>query len=160
MEPEITDGELLELLPWSWAAKNGADAGQELTHAESLPDIVVRPHLEPANLVCLLATCRQHDDGNVQALLPKGPAHVPTAQPRHHEVEHDEIGRLRKRQGQPALAIARGDGLVTLEMKIVDQPANHLGLVVDDQDARHASGPPESVGGRRTCCPQRAGSPP
>src|SRR5712691_9059734 len=86
VQAHIPEGKRLKLLPRPRSSKHGADAGEELAQAERFGHVVVRPHLEPADLVHLLAARRQHDDRNIQALLPQRPTHVPAAQAWHHEI--------------------------------------------------------------------------
>src|SRR6266849_5864891 len=76
----IPEREGLELLARARSPKDSADPGEELPQAKGFGHVVVRSHLEPAHLVHLLTARREHDDRNVQALLPEGPAHVPPAQ--------------------------------------------------------------------------------
>jgi hypothetical protein len=136
-EPGVTEGEGLDLAPGTGSAEHRADPREELAQAEGLGDVVVGAYLEPAHLVRLLAARGEHDDGDVETTLAQGAAHVPAAQPGHHQVEHDEVGRLRGGEGERALTVARGEGLISLEAEIVLEASHHLGLVVHDEDAWH-----------------------
>ena len=41
-------------------------------------------------------------------------------------------------KSQRPLTITGGQGLVSLEAQVVLEPSDHLGLVIHDQDSRHA----------------------
>src|SRR5206468_2453565 len=67
------------------------------TMVEGLRHVVVGPALEAPDLVGELGLGREHDDGNVGGgpMLADPLERLQPVQARHHDVEDDEVGRLR-----------------------------------------------------------------
>src|SRR3546814_20682528 len=89
------------------AAQHGADAGDELTGAEGLGDIVVGAGFEPANAVRLLAAGREHDNRHIGGLGVTTQAATDLA-PRpafDHPIEEAEIRRIVPVAAPPILAV-------------------------------------------------------
>jgi hypothetical protein len=75
------------------AAEGSPDSCDELGHLERLLDVVVGSRLEPDHDIDRVAAGGQHDDRD-RRLAPDRPADLEAVQPREHDVEQDEVGRL------------------------------------------------------------------
>src|SRR5207247_8909650 len=137
----VAEGELLELLPRAGTPQHRANPRQELAQAEGLGHVVIGAQLQSLDAIGFLAAGGQHDDGNVEPLGAQLAADVPAAHARHHDVEKEQVRRLRQREGEAAPAIAGGARLIALEAKVVLEAPGHAGLGAHDQDARHVTVP-------------------
>ncbi len=118
------------------AAQQRAHARDQLAHAEWLRQVVVGAALEAEHFVGLFAAGRQHQDRDVAVgrLSPDRPAHRDAVESRQHQVEHDDVERLRPRVAQPFVAVAdRHDGQAFQPQVQRDQVAD-VRLVLDDED--------------------------
>src|SRR5215470_12493345 len=90
-------------------AKSGADAREELARVERLGQVVVGAELEADDLVHVLPLGGDHDDrdaGGVRARA-QAAAHLEAVHAGEHEIEKDDVRRLRPGEGQAALAVGR-----------------------------------------------------
>jgi len=111
-------------------------AGHQLLHAEGLPDVVVRTLREPDHGVGLLALRGQHDHGRLgeARVRAQAPADLEAADARHHQVEHDEVGRLAARHFERLLAVGGGQDVELLAPQVECEDVDEVLLVVHDQD--------------------------
>ena len=72
------------------AAKQGANAGDELAGAEGFHQIVVSTELEADDAVFNLTLCGEHDDRHI-GIVTNGTAHALARHAGKHEVEHDQV---------------------------------------------------------------------
>ena len=78
-------------MPGAAAAELGAHAGEQLAQRERLGDVVVRPEVEGADLVLLLAAHRE-DDHRRRGPTRRTAATPQAVRPRHGEVGDHQIG--------------------------------------------------------------------
>ena len=78
------------------------DAGDELRHLERLLDVVVGAGLEPDHDVDRVGPGGQHHDRDGRRPADR-PADLEAVEPRQHDVEQDEVERLRR---EPVQALA------------------------------------------------------
>ena len=124
-------GFLLLALP---AAQLRGDAGGELAQPERLGHIVVRPEFEPEHLVELLPLRGQHDDGNQRVVLPDPAAHIVAGEPRHHDVEQQQIRMVFVVEPERCAAVRRFDGDVSFEFERVGDSGADVAVVFGNQD--------------------------
>ncbi len=120
-------------------AQGGADAGQQLGHAEGLYHVVVRPHVQGLHLLRLPVPGGDDDDRRLPGQAPElgqdlQPVHIGQAQVQQHQVR--AVG---EEQGQPLPAAEGGDGLVVVggqgpADEVADGP-----LVLNNQDGLSVS---------------------
>ena len=132
------------------APDHRAHARQQLLDAEGLGEVVVGAQIEAVDLVLILPTRRQDDDGHGGELahpLRDGKA----IHPWHHDVEQHEIGGVRLDLFERRLPIAHRDHLIALELEVARDQPQDLGIVVGGQNRRllrrHRSFSQSSVAG-------------
>ena len=89
------------------AAQRGADAGQQLVHAERLGDIVVGARVEGGHLVGLGVADRQHDDRDLRP-SPEAADDLGAVDVGKPEIEEDDVG-MRGRRLAEGLAAGAGE---------------------------------------------------
>src|SRR5207244_398624 len=115
----------------------GAHAGHQLARAERLRHVVVAAELEPEDTVDLLVLRGEKDDRHLRA-APQPPADLGAVELRHHDVEDDQVGRLAGEALERLLAVGGLDGAEAGLLEREDDDLADMGVVVDDQDRRHA----------------------
>jgi hypothetical protein len=88
-----------------------------------------------------------HGDGPKPGVLVQALLHRPAVQHGHHHVQQDEVGppgALRAGRAQPEAgerlpAVAHGHHLVPVALQHEAEQLGHVGLVVGEEDLRHAS---------------------
>jgi hypothetical protein len=105
---------------------------RQLPDREGLGDVVVRPQLQAHHLVDLLAARGQHHDRLVEALAPQRLADLEPRELGQHDVEDHEVGLGGARALQAGDAVGGGQDLVALELEVVLEAQDHVGLVFDD----------------------------
>ena len=105
--------------------------------ANGFVDVVVGAELQAVDAVLLLATRREHEDGD-RRLRAQQPQHLESADAGQHDVEHDQVepGELFAGQLEAPLAIGGGEDAETLPREVVGQGAAQDGVVFDDEDSR------------------------
>ena len=116
------------------AAQERLDPAHQLAQAERLGQVVVRPELQPDDLVDLVVAGGQDEDGHLGAGRPEAPEDLEAVHPGQADVEDDEVGRLARRDLEAFLAGARDGDLVALLLEGVLDPASDGVLVFDDED--------------------------
>ena len=119
------------------SAEDGLDACEELADAEGLGDVVVGSELEAEDFVDLLALGGEHDDGDVHPLGSDSLADLEAVELGEHEVEDDEVGACGEGEVEAGLSVGCGEDLVALELEVVLEAHEHVGLVFNDQDLFH-----------------------
>ena len=98
VDRQVTDGEHRGLLRGELArpvdaTQQGADAGDDLAHAERLGHVVVGADPEADEQVGLVGTRREHEHRH-RPLRLDPPADLEPVEAGQHEVEDDEVGRV------------------------------------------------------------------
>ena len=116
------------------AAQERADAGDELAHAERLGKVVVPADLQAHHLVELRVARRQeqHRHGGLGAQAATQLVAVHAGQ---HDIEHEQVVGVLRRQSQGLLAIVYHVGVETLLLQGVADEFRDGRLVVHDEDA-------------------------
>ena len=133
------------------AADVGLHPGDDLPHGEGLGDIVVRPGLEPADLVVLLLPGGEQQDGHIVPVLAQGLAHVEADHFGQHDVQQDQVRLLRPGLPQALLAVIGLQNAVALPLQVEAENVHDVLLVLYNQDGlflRHTR-PPNSPPPRR-----------
>ena len=118
------------------AAEHGADAGLELEDVEGLGQVIVRALVKTQELVHIVRLGGQQDDGHIGELPDLG-AGLQTVQPGHHHIQHDQIGVLHFRQLHGLHAVAAGDDLVAVILKVEADALDKQCLVIHNKDLFH-----------------------
>ena len=114
------------------------DASCELIGAEGLDDVVVGAEAEAANLVDFLLTCRDHEDRRV--FFPAdGAADGEAVRTWQHEVEQDEVEVFGERLFFALFAVGDDFHGKVVGFEVVALKLCNRFVVLDDQDAFHAS---------------------
>ena len=99
-----------DLVPLLLAStQQGLDTRHQLLGSERFHQIIVGSRLESFHPVSDGITRREHQDRNVVACLSQSLRHFQSVQPRHHDIEYDEIGWTLQRTIE-GLAAASRDG--------------------------------------------------
>jgi hypothetical protein len=132
-------------------AQMGVDARDQLLRAERLDDVVVGAEFEAADAIRFFAARGEHDDRRRRRarILADGLAHEQTVHAGQHEVEQDQIGRLR-RQPRHHLRSRRHDiRRMSGAFEVVRDQLGDIRVILDDEDARHLRTPAAPGRGRR-----------
>ena len=116
--------------------EQGVDARDELALVKGLGEVIVRPCLEPGYDVVQLVLGGQHEDRElVQAVgLAETAADFKARHARHHDVEHQQVGRILGDTLDGVLAVRRDHHAVPLQQQLVGEHLEVDRLVVDDED--------------------------
>ena len=112
-----------------------ADAGAQQRRVERLRQVILGAELDAADDAFDLVDRRNHDDGDVAQPRVGAQAleHVVAGKAGHHDVEQDQIGRVRRRELERLGAVRRGLDLVLL----AEEPGEERDVgrrVVDRED--------------------------
>ncbi len=102
------------------ASEQGPDPRRQLTHAERLGHVVVRPELQADDLVDLRILRGEHDDRNAR-LGSDDPADLDPRQLGQHQVEQDKVRPLRPEDGQRRATVGGRDDPESLCLERVDE---------------------------------------
>src|SRR5215510_6001512 len=116
------------------ATQQGFDARHQLHEAERLRHIIVRPDLQPDDLVDLLAARGEHDDRRGGASGSELFADVEPAHLRKHHVQDDQVQVLLRSQAQPGGAVTRDLHRIAFVLEAVAQRYGHRLIVFDNQN--------------------------
>jgi hypothetical protein len=85
-----------------------------------------------------LGPCRQQDDRDISGLisLTELLQDCEAVSLRHHDVEHDEVGSFHEGRLESGVPVGCLQDLVPVELKVHPAQQEHVGFVVDDQDAQ------------------------
>ncbi len=114
------------------APQHGLHPRHQLARAEWLGQIVVRAQFQPAYDVILLAAHGQQDNRRVGQPADTA-ADRKTIQPRHVDVQHDQVGRFLDEALHRGLAIVGHDDLEALPAQRKGQHIGQHAVVVYDQ---------------------------
>src|SRR5439155_7202884 len=123
------------------------DARQQLEHAERLRHVVVRAQAQTANLVGLLATRGEDEDGHPTPLVAQRAEDAVAVQARQHQIENDQVGSGVTGACQPLGPVLDHHDVVALDLEVVAQTVREIGIVLDHEDARHAVAPASACRG-------------
>ncbi len=114
-------------------AQHGADAGQQLTRAHRLGQVVVGAELEPDHPVDLFAHGAHDDDGRPR----RGGDAAADRQAvfaREHDVQHDQIDRRGRKHAVQFLGVGGRVGLEPVARQVFSYLVSEPGVVLHDQD--------------------------
>jgi hypothetical protein len=116
------------------AAQHGANPRQQFAHGEGLGQIVVRAHFEADDTVGLLVARREHQHRHRAELArAQFAAQHEAVLARHHEVEHDQIGRAALQHGAHLPAVGGQRNAHAVLLQIAREQFADAAIVVDDQ---------------------------
>src|SRR5262249_13303423 len=112
-------------------AERGADAGEQLVHAEGFGHVIVGAQIERGDLRALATPDREHDDGHPRA-LPDLADEIEAVGIGQTKMEDDEIRRLGAERWAGGGGVVRLDDAIALDAEARAQDPADRGLVVDD----------------------------
>ena len=115
------------------SAQQGPYPRQQLAEAERLGDVVVRPELEPDDLVHLRALGGQHQDRHAR-FGANDPAHLGATQLGQHEVQQDEVRPVAPERLDGLPPVGRLDHDESFRLQTLGQGFAQRSFVVYDQD--------------------------
>jgi len=123
---------------FSASAQDVLDLAVEVGEVEGCVQEGVRSVERRRHLVEPLADAGEHDDAGVaqRVVLPDRAADLPAAHPRHHHVEDDEVRLLPAGRPERFFPVRRFDQSDLLLAQVPGDQAEHLDVVVRDQDGR------------------------
>ncbi len=140
VDVEVADGELGGRGLFAGdLAEVGADAGEELGHAEGLGDVVVGAFVECGDFHGLLLADGEDDDGGFGEAA-DGAGELDAVHLGHGEVGDDEVGLGGAEELEGFEAVVGDGDFVAAGLERGAEDAGDLALVVDDEDA-HARDP-------------------
>jgi hypothetical protein len=128
-----------ELVTRAFEGELGLHPRQDHQEVERLGDVVVGPELESADDVLALVLGGRHDDRKVGGCsrLADLPEDLHAVDPRHHDVEQDDVEGLPGNAFEGSLTILDGDDLVPASGEPArEHVAVHLVVVHDEQTTR------------------------
>ena len=120
------------------AAQDRLDARHQLARAEGLADVIVGAEVETDEAVDLLDARRHHHDRHVAEAAELAADLEPVAA-REHQVQENEIGRVRAHPGHDLESICDAMRLEALGPEVIGLERGELGFVLDDQDLLHGA---------------------
>ena len=119
-----------------FAAKDGADAGQEDFHGEGFGDVVIRAEGEADDYVGFFGLGGEHDDGEGGGVGIgfEGAGDVLAGEARHHDVEDDEVGALFAGDVEAGGAIVGADDVEAVALEIDGDEFDEVAFIIDDED--------------------------
>jgi hypothetical protein len=114
---------------------------QELVEGERLRQVVVGAGLQPAHAVLDRVERGQDEHVHVLAGGTQAAQDLEPLDARQHEIQHHDVVGSAARHPQADLAIGRGVDLVARSRQQLPQRLDHLGRVLDEQDAHGRGGP-------------------
>ena len=129
------------------AAQHRPDPEHQLADGEGLHHVVIRAGLEALDAVGLLALGADDDHRHLAQLRValEHPEHLAAGHVREHQVQQHQIRRPRASLGQASRAGVRRLRLEPRGPEVVLDESSQVLLVLDDQDARHASSTSRSI---------------
>jgi len=121
------------------AAEQRFDAGDELSGAEGLGDVIVGTHFEADDAVGFVAARREHQDGQAiqRFVLADFAANVQAGHFGKHEIEKEKIGRRFFQGGEAAGAVESGTDLKPFVGKVVADEFDNVAIVFNNKYAFH-----------------------
>ena len=124
-------------------AQDRPQTGDELPGTEGLGDVVVRPHLEPDQLVDLLLLGREDQDRDSRGpvLAPQDAAKLDALHAGKHQIQDDRIGEPLLHLRITRLCVRRTQGLEALLLQVVTDQFTDVQLVLDNEYLFHFLSP-------------------
>ncbi len=116
------------------AAEQGADAGDQLAHAEWFPEVVVGAQFQADDAVRFLATGGEHEHRGGGG-LPDLAQDIEAAEPGQHPVEHDQVHALAGVQVERGAAIGGAEDMVAGGFQLPGNDLGQLASVFDQENA-------------------------
>lgn len=113
------------------APEQGVDAGQKLPVVEGFGEVVVRAGVQALYPVPYSALGRQHEDGRCDALGPHAPSQAVAVQPRHHDVQDEQVVNAGLSVFRAVFAVRHDLNLKTAQLQERSQPLGQQRLVLD-----------------------------
>jgi hypothetical protein len=114
-------------------AENGLDSGHQFPGAEGLHDVVISAKGQTGNAVNLLTPGRQDEDRNIGGLSEPS-AHLPSVDPRKHQIENDKRGSSASSQFKGLLAVIGNEGLKPFPFKIEGYEGGGFLVILHNQN--------------------------
>ena len=118
-------------------AQQGLDARQQLGQRKRLGQVVVGAEFQPQHAVQLGRFGRQHQDGRAAAARPQRFAQLQAVHARHHQVEHQQVMRMRAVARQRGQAVGHFRHVIAGAAQVEHQQVADVGLVFGDEDGLH-----------------------
>jgi hypothetical protein len=116
-------------------AQNSGQPRHQFARQERLGEVIVRAHLQPQHAVDRIAARSEHDHRRGIARSPQPAHHRQAILARHHQIEHDHVGRLALQRRVHCLApVHRAHGIAMLRQETLQQRAQFR-IVVDNKHA-------------------------
>jgi hypothetical protein len=116
-------------------AQPGPDPGDQLSQGERLGQVVLRAQFEHFDLGGDVGDARQHDDRLPRPDGDQLAQGLPAADPRHHQVEDDEVVVVLQDGAQGHGAVVREVSLVAGRVERPAYERADLGFVIGDENA-------------------------
>src|SRR4051812_12259131 len=120
------------------APQDGAHARDELADAERFADVVIRAEIQADQAIDLLHLGGHHHDGNVGEGAQLA-AHLQAVAAGQHEIEQDQVRRIRPYPAHHLGTVGDAMRLVALRLQVVRLERGELRLVFHDEDPAHAA---------------------
>ncbi len=134
-----TDREVGAAGRWRWPrTQHDLDPRQQLARIEGFGDVVVRPGLQPDNLVHIVTAPGHQDDAQVLVPGPQLACQLQTILAGQADIEQNHIDDLALQQRPHLAAARRGQDSVALLPEIAFQPRAGHGIIVNNQQAGRA----------------------
>ena len=114
----------------------GLDPRHQHAGRKRLFDVVIRAIAEAADLIHVLAQCRDHEDGDVLD-LPHPAADGEAVHPRQHQIQKQEVEWLLQRRRQAGHAIRTDGHLETAQLQIILLNGSDVLIILDNKYLSH-----------------------
>lgn len=132
VERDVGEGDLVEH-DVAAATRERAQAGEKLGRLEGLGHVVVRPGVEPADLVLGRGPRGQHEDRDRDALAAQLVDELGAVHAGKHHVEHDGVVRAREGGAKAAAPVVEGLGVVGVTLEYVHDGVGEVAFVLNHQ---------------------------
>ena len=107
------------------------DPGHDLLHLKGLDDVVIRPHLQAADLILQFPLGGHHDNGRLIG-LPDLPTDPPAVQHRQHNIQQHQVRPEVVEQGDPQAAVPGHLGLKPLLLQVELEQLGDIAVIFHD----------------------------
>jgi hypothetical protein len=110
--------------------------GQKFHGHERLGDVIVRADVQPGDLINVLGFGRQHDDGELAALVPQLHHHGDAVHHGHHHIHNGQMDGQLPGKLQPLGAVGRTVYGIALIFQVNGDALADLGVVLHNKNMR------------------------